>query len=203
MSATYKTPTAPSVACATDDPRLWQFASDLSELKVFESVRKTTARDDKVRYTELAKKAAERIADYQKTFGDSREALKILAKACAVNVATLYRWKRIGDGKPATKPTHNTLRKSYFVIRRKSPCEFGQFVAGMDFDRFAEDVRDAVHLGSEDLQDGETLDVVARECVELAHRALNRRRGKEFKTTRDDLELVTVFATFKLTAVTA
>jgi len=171
--------------------------STFSELKVCEQMRRSETKGYKERHTELVKRVAHLIADFQAKCGDSREALKALAKACAVNVATMYRWKRVGDGKPARKPAKqtDTVRETCTVIRRKSECAFGQYICVNSSGDYAfGELSHAIATAANDEDDEFPL------SSHLAHivKGLNRRRAKELHTTLEDLEVVKVSATYRL-----
>lgn len=100
-------------------------ADELFELRNFENNQELLAKESKERRAELCKRAAKTIEVFQQRYGDSRSALKNLADAVGVNVASLYRWKRIGDGKPARKVDTadvlraNTVAKFLQLSKRK------------------------------------------------------------------------------------
>jgi hypothetical protein len=173
-------------------------ARDLREIKFFECHARSDAKKVKERRAELCKRAAKTIQTYQEKYGDSRDALIKLAKAAGVGIASLYRWKRIGDGKPARKisDASDALRATYYVIRRKSPCSIGQFVSGDDyvFCGFTDEVIRAARIYKEDLEEGQTLE----EMLPHAQKQLHRKRYTEFKVELSDLELVKVTASYRL-----
>jgi transposase-like protein len=158
-----------------------EFARIVSELK-------TVA----LRGQEAIQRSVALINEYQTRFGKSRAALAKLADAVGVNVSTLYAWKKQVE-KPAASPKKPKSRESqtssFYVIRRKSD---GVFYRGEGVFN-AESVAEAHQIRPDEDRTLEwQVNFIFKEC--------HGRKGKRFHVKADECEVLTVEATYRLTA---
>lgn len=77
----------------------------------------------KLRGDEAIRDAVDTINEYQTRFGNSRERLKLLAKAVGVDVVTLYRWKRQVE-EPNATPKKKAAKKAAKKAETRSVAYF-------------------------------------------------------------------------------
>ena len=116
-------PVALRLATPTSSEMVWcrDNLQTLVSAQLVEKQRKVAS----AKAAEAAKKAGALVADYQQKFGDAKGTLKRLADRICVNVSTLYRWRRVHEGKPATKSSTPVV-KVCTLIRRKFDGRFLQ-----------------------------------------------------------------------------
>jgi hypothetical protein len=78
----------------------------------------------------VAAEAGKLVLDFQKKFGDSKATLERLAAKIQANVSTLYRWRRVAEGKPARKTEQSEV---FFVIRFNDGKFYSESIGSCEF----------------------------------------------------------------------
>ncbi len=198
FSEAAKSPVASATDNSTPSEMVW-YRNNLQTLisaQLVEKQRKVAG----AKAVEAAKKAGALIADYQQKFGDTKETLKRLADKISVNVSTLYRWRRVHEGKPGTKSSTRVVEVRA-VVRKKSNGLFLEFGYGK-YAKWTDIIKDATPAGAY------IKNILCKTIRQADNRAIADARAKAPRQgdapptrtprTRDDWEFVEVKVTYTL-----